>query len=67
MTPGGLNSAAAARVEAATATGVWTRNTWVASKTRPAYTATSRPTTKAWLEHLLKDLAQGRPASVADQ
>ena len=32
----GLNRAAAASVAAATATGVWTRNTWVASSTSPA-------------------------------
>jgi hypothetical protein len=32
----GLNSAAAASVEAATATGVWNRNTWVFSRTSPA-------------------------------
>ena len=34
----GLNSAAAASVEAATATGAWIRNTWVVSSTSPAYT-----------------------------
>ncbi|MGH3149715.1 MAG: hypothetical protein ACRDOB_03155 [Streptosporangiaceae bacterium] len=43
----GLNSAAAARVAAATATGVWIRSTSVASSTRPAYTPTSSPVTMA--------------------
>ena len=43
----GLNNAAAASVAAATATGVCTRNTWVASSTIPAYTPTSRPVTIA--------------------
>jgi hypothetical protein len=43
-----LNNAAAASVEAATATGVWTRNTWVVSRTSPAYTPTSSPVTIAY-------------------
>jgi transketolase len=43
----GLNSAAAASVEAATATVLWNDSTLVASSTRPAYNPISRPVTIA--------------------
>ena len=41
----GLNAAAAASVEAATATDEDSASTWVDSRTRPAYAATSSPVT----------------------
>jgi len=44
-TRSGLKSAAAASVAAATATGAWNPNTWVASRTSPAYTPASTPVT----------------------
>ncbi len=44
----GLNSAAATSVDAATATGVLSDTTCVASSTIPAYTPTSRPVTIAY-------------------
>jgi hypothetical protein len=43
----GVNKAAAASVDAATATGELTDSTRVASRTSPAYTATSSPVTMA--------------------
>ncbi len=43
----GVNNAAAASVNAATATGEENVSTRVASSTRPAYTPTSRPVTTA--------------------
>jgi hypothetical protein len=43
----GLNKAAATSVATATATGDLTVSTWVASRTRPAYTPTSNPVTIA--------------------
>src|SRR5580700_11609418 len=58
----GLNSAAAARVEAATATGVWTRNTWVVSSTSPAYTPTSSPVTIAYarVREMIRSISYSR-------
>jgi hypothetical protein len=41
----GLNAAAATSVEAATATDEDSASTWVESRTRPAYAATSSPVT----------------------
>ncbi len=46
---GRLKSTAAVSAEAATAAGVWKLNTWVASRTSPAYAAVSSPVISAYL------------------
>jgi hypothetical protein len=65
----GLNSAAATRVEPATATGVdsETGSAWVASSTSPAYTPTSSPVTIAYasVREMIRSMSYSRYLKMA--
>jgi hypothetical protein len=62
---GRLNSTAAVSVLAATATGVWNVNSWVASRTSPAYATVSSPVISAYL--ILRRLRRDRSGNVTAQ